>query len=154
MILVTILEVNFLKPQAAGEGNATGYLCQFQSELGGGAALFVPASSRADPAQVLVQPVMVELEAEAIQGLQTLAEAGQPAPGLAPLDQPGDFTAVGMVRSIVWLDDAYENSVLEVQVGPALFSIVSTNEIGSQDLDYGQWVSFQLRGLRLWEIDR
>ncbi|HEX7973214.1 MAG TPA: hypothetical protein VF498_02305 [Anaerolineales bacterium] len=152
-MLVTLQELDLKNPQPVAGGKAIGYGCKFQSELGAGTAFFVPSSSRASLEELLAQSIYVEVEAEAFQGFQLISEPDNLSPQLIPLDNPGDFTAVGIVRSIVWLDDAYEDSVLEVQVGTGLFSITSTHEIGSRDLDYGQWVTFHIRGLSLWEID-
>jgi hypothetical protein len=51
------------------------------------------------------------------------------------------------VRSVVWLGDEAEDAMVEVQVGPLLFSVEAGEEGAS--LEYGEWVQVRLEQLTL-----
>jgi len=142
---VTIHEIDLSRPQPVLGGSTVGFPCRFTSELGGGAAvLALPPGEAVNGA---AREYDVRLLPEEISGLRPLAEGEAAAPALAPAAAAGEFEAVGLATSILWLDDEQEHGVLEVQVGEERLSIPLEGE--GDDLDYGQWVAFRLHRLVL-----
>ena len=123
-----------------------GYLCRFTSALGEGKALLVPGAVEA--AALAGQEIMVSARVERISGLRPLPKGEPAAPRLAALDVPGNFTATGQVRSVVWLSDEAEDAIVEVQVGPLLFSVEAGEE--GANLEYGEWVQVRLEQMTLY----
>ncbi len=144
---VTILDLDLSRPQPVLGGKAVGFPCRFTSELGGGAAFL--ALPPGEPLDGAGRECDVRLLPEEITGLRPLAAQAAPTPALSPSEAPGDFEAVGMATSILWLDDEQEHGLLEVQLGEERLSIPLEGE--GDDLDYGQWVAFRLRRLVLAE---
>lgn len=150
-LTITLTEIDDQEPQPVLGGRALGYPCAFTSEIGGGPALL---AGRGRPGtNLLGAPLEVELAPEAVEALRSPADEPDLAPGggyrLEPLPgRPGDFRATGRIVSLVWLDDLQEDALLEVLIGPALFSFPAEG-LGEAGLEWGGWLSFTLRRLVL-----
>lgn len=144
---ITILALNLTGPQPAPNGAEIGYPCEFRAEMGGGQALLVPRLP--DPASLTGQQILVEVTQAEVSDFEPLPDATDRLPRLVPLEQPGSFRVTGSVRSITWLDDDPENALLEVWCGDCRFEFASSG-LDLDEIEYGQWVRFQVQGLTLW----
>ncbi len=146
---ITLLKLDLNAPQLVLNGRATGFSCEFQSAIGGGKAIFIPAK---DKGFIVEMPRQAEvaLGGEELYALKAIQIIESEQFKLSPLPTPGDFTASGKIASVVWLEDAGEYSVIEVLLGDSIF-LVSPEMIGDLELEYGQPVSFRIHHLLLWE---
>ncbi len=145
-MLITIRDVDLTHPQPVGGSSSIGYWVEFDSDITQAAALFVPRNR--DLADLVHRQFDVATRLEAVSDFRTLPQAGEFQ--LTPLPARGDFSAVGQVVSIVWLDDAGEYSVAEVRAGPCRFEF-PLGQWDDEELSYGQWVAFHIHQLSLWD---
>ncbi len=146
---VKLLKLDLNSPQVVLDGRATGFWCEFQSVIGGGRAIFIPAVDKGAISEMPRQ-AEVALGGEELSGLKAIQIMEDEQFKLSPLPTPGDFTATGKIASVVWLEDAGEYSVIEVLLGDSIFP-VSPEMIGDLEVEYGQPVSFRIHQLLLWE---
>jgi hypothetical protein len=147
MDAIEILELNLEQPEVVF-GEQTAYWGRFEAALGSGEALLVPGPGRLDDLKgrrVRVQPAYLNLS-----GFELVSSKDSRGHHLTPLEKPGAFRLDGQISSLVWLEDEGSSSVLEVLVGAWLFNVAAA-QIEPDELDYGQWVSFEVEGL-IWKI--
>jgi hypothetical protein len=132
---------------APGQGGIA-YPCVFETDYGGGRSLLIPGQR--DPADLPGRPVSASPVYRAISAVEILSPGSTHEYQIAPLHDSGSFQLTGKINSFVWLDDEGSSSVVEVLVGPWMFSFVAVED-QVEEYEYGMWVRFQIEDLA-WRV--
>jgi hypothetical protein len=138
-----IVEIDWDTPVEAA-GTTQSYWARFRSELGEIDALFYSDGGRRLPPG---DNVSVEILQSSVFDF-TIVNAT--APSMSAGERPGEFLLVGLVNTVVE-NGAGQAFGLDVDVGGLRFWLDPEVDTDGVVAHKGQWVSFRVDGLSLWD---
>ncbi len=135
--------------QLTQQGHVTGYRVHFRSEWTGGIALL--AATHSVGPTLRGQEICVEVEAQSFDDLRLLSTEEPRQYSLIALPQEGCYQAVGQIVEAPPMEDE-DFAMIHVRVADAWFRW-TLDVRDSNALSLGNWISFKVGGLILWDMN-